>query len=88
MKMLIIGVYVDDLLGTGNCSEEVQDFKNQMNKKFEMSDLGLLTYYLWIEVTQSEDGTSLKQEAYAKNILAKTNMLDCNDTKSPIDHKF
>ncbi|GJU61826.1 ribonuclease H-like domain, reverse transcriptase, RNA-dependent DNA polymerase [Tanacetum coccineum] len=49
-KILIIGVYVDDLIVTGSCSGEIRYFKEQMNKEFEMSDMGLLSYYLGIEV--------------------------------------
>nr|GEV32939.1 hypothetical protein [Tanacetum cinerariifolium] len=55
---------------------------------FEMSDLGLLTSYLGIKVSQLEDGITLKQEAYAKNLLIKTRMLDCNPTKNPMEHKL
>ncbi|GKB16092.1 zinc finger, CCHC-type containing protein [Tanacetum coccineum] len=86
--ILIVGVYVDDLLVTGSCHKSVQNFKRDMNTKFEMSDLGLLTYYLGIEVSQHENGITLKQEAYAKNLLIKTRMLDCNPTKSPMEHKL
>lgn len=49
-NILIIGVYVDDLLVTGSCHDDAKCFKREMNAKFEMSDLGLLTYYLGIEV--------------------------------------
>lgn len=73
-KVLIVAMYVDDLLVTRNCNEEIKIFKERMNKRFEMNDLGLLTYYLRMEVSQHEGGITLKQEAYSKNILAKTNM--------------
>lgn len=65
----------------GNCNKEIKVFKDQMEKRFEMNDLGLLTYYLGIEVSLHEGGIRLKQESYAKNVLAKTNMADCNPTK-------
>ncbi|KAI3516558.1 hypothetical protein L1887_15477 [Cichorium endivia] len=84
---LIIGVYVDDLLVTGSSPNDVKEFKKEMNAKFEMSDLGLLTYYLGIEVSQHENCITLKQEAYARNLLEKTRMLECNPTKSPMEHK-
>jgi hypothetical protein len=38
---------------------------------FKMSDLGLLTYYLGIQVQQSSKGIILSQESYAKKILEK-----------------
>ncbi|KAL9273928.1 Retrovirus-related Pol polyprotein from transposon TNT 1-94-like protein [Drosera capensis] len=47
---LIVGVYVDDLIVTGGNTREVKSFKKQMMTEFEMSDLGLLSYYLGIEV--------------------------------------
>ena len=84
---LIIRVYVDDLLVTGSSTADVKEFKMEMNAKFEMSDLGLLTYYLGIEVNQQNNSISLKQEAYVRNLLAKTRMLVCNPTKSPMELK-
>lgn len=53
-----------------------------------MSDLDLLSHYLGIQVSQFEGGITLKQEAYARNILEKTKMMDCNSSKCPIDQKL
>nr|GEX72122.1 zinc finger, CCHC-type [Tanacetum cinerariifolium] len=50
-SILLVGVYVDDLIITGTPKKEIDKFKAQMEEKFEMSDLGLLAYYLGIEVT-------------------------------------
>ena len=77
-----------DLLVTGSYDRSIQNFKKDINVKFKMSDLGLLSYYLGMEVNQQNTGITLKQEAYAKSILAKTRMLDCNPTKSPLEHKL
>ena len=49
-----------------------------MKKLFEMSDLGLLSYYLGIEVKQDVDGIRLSQSSYAAKLLAKLGMMDCN----------
>jgi len=48
---LIVGVYVDDLIITGGDANTVTKFKKQMLSTFKMSDLGLLSYYLGLEVT-------------------------------------
>ncbi|GJX45428.1 ribonuclease H-like domain, reverse transcriptase, RNA-dependent DNA polymerase [Tanacetum coccineum] len=58
---LIVGVYVDDLIITGTPRKEIDAFKSQMQEKFEMSDLGLLAYYLGIEVTQTGGEITIKQ---------------------------
>jgi hypothetical protein len=47
----LVGVYVDDLITTGNSKKEILMFKLEMTKLFKMSDLGLRHYYLGIEVS-------------------------------------
>ncbi|GJY52448.1 ribonuclease H-like domain, reverse transcriptase, RNA-dependent DNA polymerase [Tanacetum coccineum] len=71
-NVLIVGVYVDDLIVTGNYDGDAKYFKQQMNKEFKMSDMGLLSYYLGIEVTQHEDGITLKQSTCARNVHGET----------------
>lgn len=58
-----------------------------MNKHFEMSDLGKLSYYLGIEVDQQKCYVKLKQTSYANKVLEKAGMKDCNPTKIPMEHK-
>ncbi|GJS96809.1 zinc finger, CCHC-type containing protein [Tanacetum coccineum] len=82
---LIVGVYVDDLIITGTPKKELEVFKSQMEEKFEMSDLGLLAYYLGIEVTQTGGEITIKQTGYINKILKETSMMDSNDAKIPMD---
>nr|GEV51823.1 ribonuclease H-like domain, reverse transcriptase, RNA-dependent DNA polymerase [Tanacetum cinerariifolium] len=56
-----------------------------MKDKFEMSDLGLLAYYLGIEVTQTGGEITIKQTGYINKILKETSMMDNNETKIPMD---
>ncbi|KAM0070443.1 putative RNA-directed DNA polymerase [Helianthus debilis subsp. tardiflorus] len=63
-SVLIIGVYVDDLIITGDSLQEIVGFKKQMATTLEMSDLGKLSYYWELEVFQGVNGISIKQEAY------------------------
>lgn len=86
-ELLIVGVYVDDLLVTGTNHCSIKNFKEQMAKSFDMSDMGLLTYYLGIEVKQGDGFIQLKQTGYASKILNKAGMLDCNPTKVPMHPK-
>nr|GEU89824.1 ribonuclease H-like domain, reverse transcriptase, RNA-dependent DNA polymerase [Tanacetum cinerariifolium] len=82
---LLIRVYVDDLIITGTPKKEIDKFRAQMEEKFEMSDLGLLAYYLGIEVTQTDGDISIRQSAYANKILKEAGMIDCNETLIPMD---
>ncbi|KAL4567089.1 hypothetical protein LXL04_022662 [Taraxacum kok-saghyz] len=56
-----------------------------MSSKFEMSDLGLLTYYLGIKVSQEKGSVTIKQESYAMKILKEAGMEDCNATQCPME---
>lgn len=85
---LLVGVYVDDLIITGPKEDELLNFKLQMKDLFSMSDLGLLTYYLGIEVNQSEKGITLCQSSYAMKILEKTGMSECNIAHTPMEQRM
>lgn len=76
--VLLVGMYVDDLIITGSHPEDIESFKNEMKHLFSMSDLGLLSYYLGIEVHQTSQGTYLCQSSYASKILDKCGMQDYN----------
>nr|GEV23997.1 ribonuclease H-like domain, reverse transcriptase, RNA-dependent DNA polymerase [Tanacetum cinerariifolium] len=60
MSTLLLGVYVDDLIVTGTTKKEIESFKYQMQEQFEMSDLGLLAYYLGIEEPQEQHMKAIK----------------------------
>jgi hypothetical protein len=59
----VVGVYVDYLVITGSDRDDIRSFKEEMAATFKMSDLGLLHYYISIEVKQSASGISLSQGA-------------------------
>jgi hypothetical protein len=56
---LLVGVYVNDLVITGTKDVEVATFKEEMKATFQISDLGLLSFYLGIEVHQGDSGITL-----------------------------
>jgi hypothetical protein len=47
---LLVGVYVDDLVITGTMEAKVEAFKEEMKATFQMSNWGLLSFYLGIEI--------------------------------------
>ena len=83
--LLVVCVYVDDLLVTGSSLKSIITFKKEMARRFEMSDLGRLTYYLGIEVRQTDEGIVLSQDRYAKKILEEDGMNNCNLTHIHMD---
>ncbi|KAJ8899855.1 hypothetical protein K2173_019558 [Erythroxylum novogranatense] len=56
-----------------------------MKRKFEMTDLGLLHYFLGLEIQQSEDGIFISQKKYATDLLERFNMLNCKVAATPMN---
>ena len=83
--LLFVCIYVDDLIFTGTSLRMFNDFKKAMEREFEMSDMGLMSYYLGMEVKQMKDGIFISQEGYAKTILKKFNMSDCKPVSTPME---
>jgi hypothetical protein len=59
-NILIVCLYVDDMIYTRNLL--LNEFKATMQSEFEMTDLGLMKYFLGIEVEQSEKGIFICQQ--------------------------
>ncbi|GAA0166823.1 transmembrane signal receptor [Lithospermum erythrorhizon] len=84
VNIIIVSVYVDDLIYTGNDLEMMMMFKQSMVEVFEMTDLGNMNYFLGIEVKQTQAGIFICQRKYAEEILKKFAMSDCNSVLCPI----
>jgi hypothetical protein len=87
-EQLVVGVYVDDLMITGSNCNDIGGLKSEMAKVFNMSDLGLLHYYLGIEVKQSSEGISLSQSAYALKIVEKCGLVGCNPSQASMENSL
>ena len=61
-EKLVVTLYVDDLIFMGNSQRLIDEFKEDMKKEFEMTDLGLMKYFLGIEVKQLKEGVFISQE--------------------------
>ena len=85
---VVVGVYVDDLIITGADSVIVEGFKEEMRNVFRMSDLGLLSFYLGIEVKQGRRTITLGQAAYARKLLEKAGMQSCNLCHTPMEARL
>jgi hypothetical protein len=84
----VVGIYLDDLIITGSDHDNIRSFKEEMTAAFKMSDLGLLHYYLGIEVKQSVSGILLSQGAYVMKILERTSMIVCNPCQLPMEARL
>ena len=86
--VIILCLYVDDLLITDNCEKNISKFKGELTKEFEMSDLGIMKYFLGIEFQKTKLGLLMHQRRYACEILKRFEMQDYNPTSTPADPKL
>jgi hypothetical protein len=70
------------MIYTGNMM--LDEFKTTMKNEFEMTDLGLMKYFLGIEVEQSDHGIFISQHKYIVEVLKKFKMEKCKPADTPI----
>jgi len=83
--IVVIVIYFDDLIITGDSDVDISYLKKLLKQKFEMKDLGELRYFLGIEVIQSPKGIWLLQRQYALNKLSEYGMTSCKPISIPLE---
>jgi len=83
--VVVIVIYVDDLIITGDSDANISDLKKLLKQKFKMKDLGGLHYFFGIDVIQSLKGIWLLQRQYALNKLAEYGMMSCKPILIPLE---
>ena len=73
---------------TGTKEAVVEAFKEEMKVTIQMSDLGLLSFYLGIEVHQDSSDISLRQTAYAERIVELGGLTGCNPAHTPKEERL
>nr|GFB29788.1 retrovirus-related Pol polyprotein from transposon TNT 1-94 [Tanacetum cinerariifolium] len=68
---ILVQVYVDDIIFGSSNPQLCREFKALMHKKFQMSAMGELNFFLGLQVLQKKDGIFLSQDKYVGDILKK-----------------
>ena len=82
-KLLIIVLYVDDLILTGD-DQLIVSCKENLAREFEMKDMGLMHYFLGMEVWQKDGELFVSQGKYANEILRRFHMEKCKPVQTPL----
>ncbi|KAK1607204.1 hypothetical protein QYE76_030877 [Lolium multiflorum] len=87
MLHVYIQIYVDDIIFGGTNPNHNKAFELLMTRKFEMSMMGELKFFLGFQVRQLAKGTFISQEKYVKDMLKKFNMTNASPMKTPMPVK-
>jgi hypothetical protein len=82
---LVVLVYVDDLIICGNNHNSIERFKEYLSRCFHMKDLGLLKYFLGVEVARSPSGIVLCQRKYVLDIISEAGLLGAKPMPTPLE---
>lgn len=79
-KFFIIVLYVEDLIRTAD-EKLIKSCKEDLTREFKMKDLGLMHYFLGMEVCQGDEHLFASQGKYTNEILKKFHM----ERKKPME---
>lgn len=73
-EVLYLLLYVDDIIITGPNTSLITQLVSQLQTRFDMTDLGDLTYFLGLEIKKSVAGLHVSQTKYARDVLTRFGM--------------
>lgn len=84
--MTFLAVYIDDLLIFTNDSTRRLFVKRELEKRFQMTDLGEATYYVGLRITRDRQKNLifLDQQRHINDLLTKFQMVNCNAVNTPM----
>ncbi|GJU14539.1 putative ribonuclease H-like domain-containing protein [Tanacetum coccineum] len=83
--ILLVQVYVDDIIFRSTKKSLCTEFEKLMHKKFQMSSMGELTFFLGLQVTQKDDGIFISQDKYVDKILKKFSFSTVKTASTPME---
>ncbi|KAJ9545062.1 hypothetical protein OSB04_024769 [Centaurea solstitialis] len=77
-------IYVDDITFGSTKAKLCKKFESLMHAQYKMSMMGELTYFLGLQVKQSEKGIFISQGKYVRDMLNKFELTTCSEMKTPM----
>ena len=82
--IILLAMYVDDIVITRSDFKGILFLKSFLNNQFHTKDLGMLKYFLGVEVMRSKQGILLSQQKYVLDLLSKTRKLGAKPCSTPM----
>ena len=82
--LFLVQIYVDGIIFGSTNDKLCQKFSKLMQFMYQMSMMGELSYFLGLQVKQTNDGIFINQSKYTKNLLKRFNMLESSSATTPM----
>ncbi|GJT92884.1 uncharacterized mitochondrial protein-like protein [Tanacetum coccineum] len=82
--IMLVQVYVDDIIFGFTTQSMCTEFEDCMHKRFQMSSMGELIFFLGLQVKQQPDGIFISQDKYVADILKKFDFCSIKKATTPI----
>ncbi|GJZ34434.1 putative ribonuclease H-like domain-containing protein [Tanacetum coccineum] len=83
--ILLVQVYADDIIFGSTKKSLCTEFEKMIHKKFQMSSMGELIFFLGMQVKQKNDGIFISQDKYVTEILKKFGFTDIKTASTPME---
>ncbi|GJV60325.1 putative ribonuclease H-like domain-containing protein [Tanacetum coccineum] len=83
--IMLVQVYVDDIIFGSTKKSMCTEFEECMHKRFQMSSMGELTFFLGLQVKQLPEGIFISQDKYVADMLKKFDFLSIRTATTPIE---
>ncbi|KAJ9561694.1 LOW QUALITY PROTEIN: hypothetical protein OSB04_006854 [Centaurea solstitialis] len=84
LEVLLVQIYVDNIIFGSTKDDMCKEFEELMRRKFKMSSMGELTFFLGLQVKHKEDEIFINQSKYVKDMLNKFGYADAKPTSTPM----
>jgi hypothetical protein len=82
--IFVCQIYVDDIIFGSTNDKFCEELSRIMTKRFEMSMMAELKFFLGFQIKQRKEGTFLCQSKYVKDMLKRFDMADSKPIKTPM----
>ena len=81
----MIAVHVDDLILAGTTDAKIAQIKQSIAERFDVKDMGVLNYFLGMQVIQKSRKVWIGQPTYAEKVLSKFGMDNARPVDTPVN---
>nr|GEW51119.1 putative ribonuclease H-like domain-containing protein [Tanacetum cinerariifolium] len=83
--IILVHVYIDDIIFEYTRKDLCTEFEKLMHKKYQISLMGELTFFLGLQVTQQDDGIFISRDKYVDEILKKFGFSTVKTASTPME---